>query len=215
MIREQFYRSKAWQKFRQSVIADRLLRDGEIICDHCGEPIVLNYDTTLHHKEEINDLTCNDPAIALNPENVMVVHHKCHNELHHRFGKYEHCVYLVYGPPCAGKSIYVRKVAGDNDLIVDLNSIHEAICKGLSRGTTSSAIRCRNLLLEDIKYINGSWQNAYIIGGYPVAAERERIMADTGASPIFIDITEEEALSRTDDKQKQEFIRKWYRQYTE
>lgn len=215
MTRQEFYHSKTWQRFRQAVISQRLLDKGEVICDHCGKPIMQKYDMTLHHIEDIDDITCNDASIALNPDNILIVHHQCHNAMHQRFGKYEQRVYLVYGPPCAGKSTYVRKVAGANDLIVDMNALHEAINKTKSRGTTHTAVRLRNLLIDDITRITGSWQNAYIVGGYPVAAERERLIRDTGAIPIFLDITEDEALSRTTDEEKRKIIKKWYRQYTE
>lgn len=215
MTKQEFYHSKTWQKFRRSLISNRLERDGEIICQHCGRPIMEKYDMTLHHIDDIDDITCNNPDIALNPENIMIIHHQCHNEIHQRFGSYAHRVYLVFGPPCAGKSSYVKRVSQPNDLIIDLNAIHQAISGAMGRGTTNAAVRCRNLLIEDVMHMHGSWQNAYIVGGYPVAAERERIMRDTGATPIFIDITEDEAIARTEDEQKRGFIRKWFKQYSE
>lgn len=35
-----FYSSKQWQKLIEVIKLDRVKQDGQIICEHCGKPIV-------------------------------------------------------------------------------------------------------------------------------------------------------------------------------
>ena len=81
MTQAQFYSSKRWAKFAQALKLERQNADGFIICDVCGKPITKRYDCIAHHKTELNDQNVNDAAIALNPDNIMLVHFGCHNKL--------------------------------------------------------------------------------------------------------------------------------------
>lgn len=81
-----FYRSKAWEAFIRVLAAERTDENGLIICEHCGKPIIYKYDRIAHHKTHLTLANVNDAAIALNPDNIALVHHKCHNEIHERFG---------------------------------------------------------------------------------------------------------------------------------
>ena len=93
-----FYKSEEWTKLREVVLGERMLRDGELICERCGKSLVHPYDAILHHKIELNDRNVFDPAIALNPDNLMTVCHWCHDAIHERWGhQRSRHVYIVYG----------------------------------------------------------------------------------------------------------------------
>ena len=114
---------------------ERVNDEGFIICAHCGEPIIKKYDCIGHHIEELTLENVNDYSISLNPDNVELIHFRCHNKAHKRFG-YGNAhrkptptqeVYIVYGSPCSGKTTFVRESAGENDIILDMDNIYECI----------------------------------------------------------------------------------------
>jgi hypothetical protein len=77
----------------------------------------------------------------------------------------------------------------------------------------------RDNLLESVKYRRGKWLNAYIIGGYPYQAERERLADMLGAREVFIDTSYEECVKRLeacedrDKKLWEKYISDWWLQY--
>ena len=130
------YKSKEWQQLLENLKLERVNEEGKLICEYCGEEIVKAYDCIGHHKIPLNNINVNDYNISLNPENIMLIHFKCHNKVHHRFG-YElpQKVYIVYGSPCSGKSTWVDEQATADDLIVDIDKIWDRFYKSdASRG---------------------------------------------------------------------------------
>lgn len=217
-----FYRSGTWSKFRQVTINERLTADGLIICEHCGKPIYKPYDLILHHIEHLTEENVNDASISLNPENISLVHHRCHNELHERFGfgSGTRHVYLVYGAPCSGKTAYVHSVAQRHDLIVDMDSIFECISVNDRYDKPDSlkaiAFKVRDALLDSIKVNHGRWFNAYVIGGYPMASERERLCQALRAEEVFIDTSYEECIANSKEKPSEwvKYIDDWFARYS-
>ncbi|WP_031684035.1 HNH endonuclease, partial [Mycobacterium tuberculosis] len=103
-VLQAFYASDVWRDFRMRLIGERGLR-----CEHCGKLVTQSRKLTAHHKIELTPDNVHDATISLNPDNVILVHHSCHNEIHKRFGgAQKRSVYLVYGPPLAGKTSFVR-----------------------------------------------------------------------------------------------------------
>ena len=214
-----FYRCKDWLRFRQVVICERLNEEGQTICEHCGKPIVRAYDIILHHKEELSEENVNDVEVSLNPNNIMLVHHRCHNKIHHKLSRNEsgRKVYLVYGSPLSGKTSWVESVREPGDLVIDMDSIWQMV-SGCDRYVkpnelTGVVFSVRDKLMECIRYRVGRWHNAYVVGGYPMVSERERICKELGAEEVFIDTPKEECLHRfyslsEDDKRAKE---KWER----
>lgn len=221
-----FYTCKPWLLFRLSVMNDRLTDKGELICEYCGKPIVMQYDCIAHHKEELTERNVNDAMVSLNPDNIMLVHHKCHNKIHDKLGSmsYRQKVYLVYGAPLSGKSTWVDSVKLPGDLIVDMDSIWECV-SGCPRYVKPYRLKAvvfgvRDKLLEDVRMRKGKWKNAYVIGGYPLISERERLVNSLGAEEVLIDCTREECMKRleacTDGRGKEweRFISEWFRLYS-
>lgn len=197
---DNFYQSKAWSNLLQVLRNERTNEQGDIICEHCGQPITAKYDCIGHHKIYLTEANVNDASVALNPENIALVHHRCHNKIHEKFEWKAKQVYLVWGAPMSGKSTYVQEVKEEGDLIVDLDNIWQALsgCERYKKPARLNAnvFGVRDTLLEQVKYRRGKWNSAYVIGGYPLSGERERLIATLGAREIFVDTSKEECLAR-------------------
>lgn len=222
-----FYKSDEWINLLK-VLKDERAVNEVIYCEYCGEPIVKEYDCIGHHEKELTEDNVNDYNISLNPELIRLIHHKCHNIIHKRFGyegKKE--VFIVYGSPCAGKNEYVNSIASPNDLIIDMDNIYEMISNNkrfLNVGRLRSvAFEVRDKLLEVVRYRSGKWQNAYIIGGYPLKMDRERLEQRLNATTIFVSSTKEECLQRVKERFSDEetiniwneYINEWFERYSE
>lgn len=219
-----FYRSREWEKLRETIIADRIHDDGFVYDEITEKPITRAYDIILHHKIELTEENVNDYDISLNPQNIMIVSHKTHNYLHDKLGYSRREVFLVYGAPLSGKSTYVKESMSTGDMVVDIDSIWQSI-SNLPRyekpaKLKSVVFKVRDCELEAVKYRLGKWHNAYVIGGYPLEGERERLVKELGAREIFIEATEEECMERLaaagDGRDKAEweaYIREWFERW--
>ena len=215
MTQKQFYKTKKWQAFREYAIGLKLTQEGEITCAICGKPILEKRDLIAHHKERLTDDNCTDPAIALNIENIEFVHRRCHEREHGRLFRFPESrgVYLVYGPPFAGKSTIVREQAHGDDLIVDFNAIQDALGTERSRALLSPCMQVREACFSIIERRQGFWRRAFIIGGYPDKNERERLKERLGAKDIFIDVSEDECLTRARNDEEKKWVTKWFDTY--
>lgn len=198
-----FYRSKEWERLLIVLKNERIDNAGNIICEHCGKPIVKAYDCIGHHKTELTEENYTDANISLNPDNIALVHHRCHNQIHNKLGYSGRQVFIVYGSPLSGKTSYVAEAMNEGDLIIDLDNIWQAI-SGCDRYVKPNRLKSvvfsvRDNLLESVKYRRGKWLNAYIIGGYPYEAERLRLADQLGARLIHIDTDKDECLRRLDN----------------
>ena len=221
---DNFYHCKPWKNLLKQLKIERLNDNDEIICEYCGKPIVKKFDIIGHHKEELTDENVNDFNISLNPENIALVHGRCHNYIHNKLGYKRRQIYLVFGPPLAGKSTYVKDTMDEGDLIIDLDNIWQAIsgCDRYIKPGRLKAIvfKLRDDLLDAAKYKLGRWNNCYIIGGYPLISERERLCRELGAREIFIDTSKEECLARLEAdalRNKEEwakYIDDWFGKYS-
>lgn len=221
--RQAFYKSHKWEKFISALRLERMQPDGTLLCEHCGKPIVSKYDCIGHHVTELTDENVNDVTIALNPENVQLIHFQCHNEIHKRFGfRREKKVFIVWGAPCSGKSSWVDTIAESDDLILDIDRLWSAVRAGTcGRYDKPSELKAnvfalRDCLLDDIRVRRGKWSNAYIIGGYPLDGERERLADLVGADRlIFIDADQQTCEARAAEKSPEwiEYVREWFSRY--
>lgn len=214
-----FYKSKEWEKLVEQLKIERIADDGNLYCEYCHKPIILKYDCIGHHKEELTEVNVNDINISLNPNNVMLIHFKCHNKIHERFGFLQQKVYIVYGSPCSGKSTWVNNVAYKDDLILDIDNIWECICTSdkynKPNRLKSNVFSIRDCMLDQIRTRTGMWHNAFVIGGYPLNTDRERLADKLGAELIYINSTKEECLSRSKTKEWKKYIEEWFELYTE
>lgn len=218
-----FYKSHKWETFIANLRSERTNADGFIICEKCGKPILKAYDCIGHHIKELTDSNVDDVTISLNPENIQLLHFKCHNEAHERFGyngRQQQNVFIVYGAPCSGKRTWVKDNASNNDLIVDIDKIWAAVRADVCtenekpNAIKSNVFALRESLIDMIKVRRGKWRNAYIIGGYPLQGERERLMQTVGADKlIHIDTAREVCEARAQTEEMKRYIAEWFERY--
>ena len=196
---------------------ERMDNRGDILCWHCGKPIVNKYDCIAHHKIPLTEGNVNDYSISLNPDNIELVHHKCHNEIHNRFGTWTRHVYIVYGSPCSGKTTFVNERALKDDLIIDIDRIYQALNNDRSNRLYDNVMSIYRQLIDMVRTRNGRWINAWIIRGFPLKGERERLAATLDAELIYIDTDKytclERAYRRAPDYDK--FVLDWWRKFQE
>lgn len=200
-----FYNSKEWKQLKEILMIKRRNQNGELICEHCNEPILHTYDCIPHHyKTPLTIKNVNDPNISLNEDNLMLVHFKCHNKLEHRFSSYERKVYLVVGASCSGKSTWVEKNATEDDLILDFDKIWQMISINPKYKKPNRlkpvAFAIRESLMDQIKMRNGKWVNAYILSTEPYVMNRKRLIDNLGIDEvIYMDTPKEECIKRLYD----------------
>jgi hypothetical protein len=216
----QFYNSDIWRKFRQQLILERVNpADGILYDEFSGKPLLNSYDIVAHHKVPLTMQNVNDFAISLNPENIMLVSQRSHNELHSRFG---YCtqrkVYLVTGAPCAGKSSFVNGIKGNSDLIVDIDNVWECLTGkryDKPNALKTNAFTLRDCLLDMVKTRAGKWERAFVIEGAPHKSERERKLQMLGAELIHIDTSKEVCLQRLYSDESRRDVRAQWKEYIE
>ena len=213
-----FYRSDEWERLIARLKLERVDDNGQLICAYCGKPITRKYDCIGHHETTLTEDNVNDFAISLNPNNIKLIHFGCHNRIHKRNEGFCQKVYLVYGSPCSGKSTWVKEVANKDDLILDLDDIWEAVCL-CDRYHKPKRLRAvvfgiRDCIIDQVRMRKGFWRNAYIIGGYPLAPERDRLCDLLGAEPVYIEATEAECMARAQTEEWRDYVREWFASFT-
>lgn len=196
---ETFYKTKAWEDLRKRLMMERVNEDGQLICEHCGKPILKAYDCIGHHKIELTEENVNDINVSLNPDNIMLIHYRCHNEEHERFDGLHQQVFLVHGSPCSGKTTFVRMNANKDDLVVDQDAIFQAIsfCDPHEhpKRVKAVAFAVRTAILEAIKIRHGTWRNAWIISS-KTGLDLDRDADAFRARLIHIDTPKDECIKR-------------------
>ena len=72
-----FYHSKAWEKCRKVYI-----QSTNGLCERCLGLGIYNAGKIVHHKIPLTESNYQDAAISLNPDNLMLLCHACHEEIH-------------------------------------------------------------------------------------------------------------------------------------
>lgn len=210
-----FYTSKPW---RDLSFALKIKKGGK--CERCGETL-LDWSMLIgHHKIPLTESNIDNPNITLNPNNIEIICHKCHDKEHHRFGNSRQ-VYIVWGSPLSGKSTMVRDLIQYGDIVLDMDEIWQAITMQdkyiKPEPCRFNVFRLRDSLLDQIKTRYGQWYCAYIIGGYPDKYERERLSQSLGAELIYCESTQQECLDRRRESKKPEawdkYITDWWDEY--
>lgn len=75
---KRFYRSDRWNIVRAIKIAAACG-----LCEKCSKP-----GNEVHHKIHLTPQNINNPNIAINQDNLILLCNECHNKEHHRFGKF-------------------------------------------------------------------------------------------------------------------------------
>ena len=213
----ELYTSKEFRTLRQNLILTRADDYGVLICEYCGKPILRDCETIAHHVKEVTTANLNDPEITLNPENLQLVHLRCHNEIHGRFGAVCKKVYFVHGAPLSGKSTFVYSQKARGDLVVDIDLIYRALTGGALYDKPNEIVQnvfgVYNELLQQLKTRAGKWQTAYFISAEPRKAKRDRIAKEINAEFIYIPATREQCLTRLETDNTRAGVRELWAQY--
>lgn len=223
-----FYNSDEWRAVRADLINKRTNKaDGILYCEYSGVPLNNSYEIIAHHKTPLTMQNVNDYSVSLNPENIMLVSHRAHNEIHARFGfGAGRKVYYVYGAPCSGKTTFVNGIKGNSDIVCDVDNIWQCITGGARYekppALKTNMFEVQRCILDMIKRRVGNWERAFIIDGGAAKTPRNNRIADLGAEAIFIDTDRETCLKRlaTDQNRTQaqkaewrKYIDKWFIEY--
>lgn len=210
-----FYRDTPFRQLRARLMLERVSEDGLLRCEHCHEPIVKKYDCIAHHIIPLTMDNIYDLSISLNPENIQLVHHTCHNAIHERwgYGKPQR-VYVVYGPPCSGKSSYVDSCREVGDLLVDMDRIWQAISGDRlyhkDKRLQPVVFAMHRELLDQVQMRVGKWRTAWIVGGYPFTRQREELCRKLSAEPIYIEASQEECIQHLrEDRSRDGYQTEW------
>lgn len=211
----QFYCSKAWRDLSYNL---KLQAYGK--CNRCGETLMDFSKLIGHHTIELNEVNVDDPNISLNPEQIEVICHTCHNKEHRRFG-YRKNVYIVYGSPLSGKTTLVQELMQYGDIVLDMDALWQAVTFQPEYikpdNVRFNVFKLRDELLDQIKTRYGQWCDAYVIGGYPDKYERERLAQSLGAELIYCESTKEDCIARLEKSGKprewMKYIDAWWDVY--
>lgn len=226
---KQFYKSKEWINFRKIIILER-----GATCEECNKVITESKHIQVHHIKELDPSNIHDTSITLNPNNVKILCQECHNKEHNRWckgssvKKKDKGVYIVYGPPGAGKTTYVLDNMERGDIVVDMDRLYEAVTLlpryDKPNNLKYNVLSIRNGIIDNIKTRYGKFNSAWIIGGYADKYQREQLARDVGAETILVLEPKEVCLSRIESandyrqecfKEWEGYIDKWFNNYTE
>lgn len=215
-----FYKSQEWKKLLNVLKIERVDADGNLICQHCGKPITRAYDAIGHHTVFLTEENVNDSNVGLNPELIQFVHHRCHNRIHEKFGWKRKEIFLVYGPPLSGKHEWVEQNLTDGELVINIDDLWMAVsgCRRYQKPGRLNAVvfQIHRDLMDAARTRLGKWNVCYIVGGYPLISERERICREYGAREIFLDTDKESCMNRAKELKLEgydDFIEEWFRRY--
>lgn len=216
-----FYRSKEWESLRQIITTERVNDQGDLICEYCNQAIVRPYDAICHHVQELNEINVHDATVSLNPENIQIVHHRCHNKIHDRWqgGRVSGTrhVYVVWGSPCAGKSEYVQANASRYDLVIDIDRLFESLgVDGNRSAVKTNVMTIYRTLIDMVKTRNGRWRTAWIVRTLPYQIDRERMQKEIGgAELIHIDTDQDTCMTIAKDRggDWEEWVEEYWKKY--
>ena len=126
---------------------------------------------------------------------------------------------VVCGPPCSGKSTWVREHAGPKDLIAEIDSLYAAISgraeHDIDKAQYMVARRLWDALLAEIKARNGKWQNAYVVSAAATQEQITRLAESVDADEVIVldtpmDICLARAAERPDTTPWDVLIRHWF-----
>lgn len=211
-----FYRSKEWEGLRRQITLERVDAQGDLICEGCKKVIIHPYDAICHHVEELNESNVHDTTVALNPANIQVVCHRCHNRIHDRWqggkGSGSRHIYIVWGSPCAGKREYVDRSAGKHDLIIDIDRLYEAMNLGNRGAVKGNVLATYRALIDMVKTRNGKWRSVWIVRTLPLQIDRESLMREVGGAELVHIDTDHDACLIEAHRRGGEWV-DWVEQY--
>lgn len=108
-------------------------------------------------------------------------------------------VFVISGPPGAGKTTYVLKHKDDKDLVVDLDYICAALnaTQELYQSheyVLDLALQLQETVYKAIEKRAGKWSNAYVITAMPDKTDVKKLVGRLNGQLISIDATKEQCI---------------------
>ena len=109
--------------------------------------------------------------------------------------------------------------ASEDDLIIDVDALWEAVTISdkyhKNHKLRQNVLGLRDALIDQVRTRLGQWSNAYVIGGYPLRSDRDRLCTLLGARPIFIQEDIETCKNRASSAFWSNLIDEWFRDFIE
>lgn len=187
--RKRFYKSRAWRTLADNVKMEREDDQGFLKCEHCGRNILKRHQAIAHHTIELTEDNVDDANVSMDKNLIEIICHQCHNVLHDRFNNNVNKeVVIVHGPPFSGKLSYVLQNKGDNDIVVEIDKLYQAITMNnlheKNFGVSDIVFAVRDVLYDNIKHRRGRWSTAYVVGTFPTKSSRQRIQREVGSTDV-------------------------------
>lgn len=211
----QFYTSTEWKRTRAEAIARTINSRGFVVDEITGEEIIRACDVVVHHVIELTLENVNDLSVSLNLANLKVVSFKTHNELHRRFSSTQRKVYWVWGSPFAGKLEFVKRSMGIGDLMLDTNTLWDALDGSLGyakpKALNAVVFAVRTCILDCVLTRNGQWRNAWVIN----SCFDKGLIARLDAEPIYIQADFKACMERAAEVSQEQtmFVQRWWDAY--
>jgi hypothetical protein len=210
MTAHDVYVSQRWKNLKQRLVLERGL-----VCEHCGGIVESYHDCIPHHLTELTDFNADNVLIAYNPDNLILVHFRCHNEIHDRFTPTARRVFIVHGAPKCGKTTHVLRSAARGDLIVDLDLIRGGITPA---GYDASSVKAcvfavRDALYDCVVTRRGSWRAAWITGVFESESELARMVEKFRAEPLFVEAAREVCVSRCATREQIGYVDRYFERH--
>jgi len=79
-----FYKTAAWKSVRSSYI-----KSVGGLCERCYSRGIIKHGDTVHHRVPLTEENINDPAVTLNPDNLILLCRDCHALIHRKTKRYK------------------------------------------------------------------------------------------------------------------------------
>jgi 5-methylcytosine-specific restriction endonuclease McrA len=160
-------------------------------------------------------------------ENLQALCHQCHSKKtakEQRLNdKVKTPVTIVYGPPGAGKTTYVKEHARWGDLIIDFDALYAAL-SGLDWYEKPAALMpfvasARDAVIDRL-HRDSEVRHAWVITSEPDGQKRRALQSRLGARLVFIEVSPQECLRRiaADPRREvkgwEEIVSDWWHNYT-
>ncbi|SRR6266571_1970326 len=130
-------------------------------------------------------------------------------------------VVLVAGPPCGGKSRYLRDHAGPADLIVDYGALAVALQLGAASHEQRDAHRpficeARDAILDRLMMGNHHVRRAWVVNSGAKRIDRDHYRRRHGAHVVLVHSPEDVCLARAQGQRPDawtKYIRRWFAEY--
>lgn len=114
-------------------------------------------------------------------------------------------IYLIYGPPCGGKSTYITNHMKRGDLVCDVDLLFAAISNQDLHNADlyihEIALQLKENLLDIIKNRQGTWNDAYVVSLANTPQKLEKAMKRINADQcVFMNTPYQVCLERAEKR---------------